>query len=128
VTVIKTVYEIVSDGEKSLLREREIELTTAADVVPGNVLHLAELDLGAGGLAAFSPGYVGDFHNAPSPLWMFVLSGRMEIELSDGVTVLLEPGDIVNYLDTDGVGHASKLIGEEPFLVANLVVEPTNKQ
>jgi hypothetical protein len=42
----------------------------------------------------------------------------MELEVSDGDTRMLEPGDIVRFEDGDGQGHRSRVVGDEEFVAA----------
>jgi len=73
----------------------------------------------------FSPvGFQSQFHVTRKPLWIFILSGKMEIGLHDGTTRIFSPGDHFYAADIlpEGVifdetlhGHWSRQVGEEPL-------------
>src|SRR5207248_2582066 len=49
-----------------------------------------------------------DFHNAPRRQFVITLSGRGEVETSDGKKVELGPGSIDLVEDTTGKGHITR--------------------
>ena len=55
-----------------------------------------------------------DFHNAPRRQYVVVMSGAMEIEISDGTKRHLVPGDVLVAEDLTGKGHTTRGIGEHP--------------
>jgi uncharacterized cupin superfamily protein len=114
----KQVFGIVSDGDKSRLEHREIEFGEVEGVAPGGVFNAAGLGDSAVALVTFDPGFACDFHNTEVPTWMFIMHGQMDLELSDGVTQRLRPGDIVHFSDSDGQGHKSTVLGDEEVIVA----------
>lgn len=57
--------------------------------------------------------YFEDWHNAPRRQYVITLSGRGEIELSDGKKVSLYPGRILLVEDMTGKGHISRGMGAE---------------
>jgi hypothetical protein len=75
-------------------------------------------------LRASPVGFRSSFHCTPSPQWVFILSGRMEIGLQDGSSRLFEPGEHFYSADTlpagalfDATvhGHWSRQLGDEPL-------------
>src|SRR3954451_8995399 len=114
----KQVYGVASDGEKSRIETREIELSPVEGVAPGGVFNAAGLGDSAVALVTFDAGFTCDFHNTDVPTWMFVMHGQMELEVSDGVSRTLRPGDIVHFSDSDGQGHKSTVIGDDEVIVA----------
>jgi len=71
------------------------------------------------------PGFASDFHCTEHPQWVFVLGGRMEIELQDGSRRVFEPGqhfhsaDLLppgSVFDPRVHGHRSRQLGPEPLL------------
>jgi hypothetical protein len=54
-----------------------------------------------------------DWHPAPRRQFVVTLSGRGEIETSDGTVLPLGPGTIVLVEDTEGIGHLTRGLGEE---------------
>jgi hypothetical protein len=55
-----------------------------------------------------------DFHNAPRRQYVVVMSGAMEIEISDGTTRHLVPGDVLVAEDLTGKGHITRGVGADP--------------
>ena len=55
-----------------------------------------------------------DFHNAPRRQYVVNLTGSVEIEVGDGSTRILGPGDILLAEDTTGRGHISRAVRGEP--------------
>ena len=55
-----------------------------------------------------------DFHNAPRRQYVVIMSGGMEIEISDGTTRQLVPGDVLVAEDLTGKGHITRGVGTEP--------------
>ncbi|MDF1568997.1 MAG: hypothetical protein RQ801_15180 [Spirochaetaceae bacterium] len=54
------------------------------------------------------PGYDYDWHVAPRRQYIVMLSGLVEIQVSDGETRVFGPGEIVLVEDTTGKGHKSR--------------------
>jgi hypothetical protein len=64
-------------------------------------------------------GWFGDWHPAPRRQFIFILSGEVEVEVSDGEVRRLEPGSICLVEDTVGKGHISRVVStERAFLAA----------
>ena len=59
----------------------------------------------------FPDGNFHDWHNAPRPQYVIVLSGQMEIGVGDGTKRVLDPGDILQVGDLTGQGHTTRSIG-----------------
>jgi len=60
-------------------------------------------------------GHVIDWHPAPRRQYVVSLSGRWEIECSDGVR-LFKAGDVMLAEDLTGKGHVSRVVGNEPHV------------
>jgi hypothetical protein len=58
-----------------------------------------------------APHFFEDWHTAPRRQYVITLSGRGEIELSDGKRISLYPGRILLLEDLTGKGHISRGIG-----------------
>lgn len=58
--------------------------------------------------------YALDFHTAPRRQFVINLKGSVEIEVGDGTTRLLGPGEILLAEDTTGQGHISRAVDGEP--------------
>ena len=59
------------------------------------------------------PGDVQPFHTAPRRQYVVTLSGRGEIETSDGHKVQLGPGQVLLVEDTTGKGHITRALAGE---------------
>jgi len=59
-----------------------------------------------------SEGHVQGFHNAPRRQLIFITSGLVEIETSDGKRWSCRPGDILFTEDFDGRGHITRSLRE----------------
>ena len=55
-----------------------------------------------------------DFHTAPRRQYVINLTGSVDIEIGDGTTRRLGPGDILLAEDTTGRGHKSRAVAGEP--------------
>ncbi len=61
-----------------------------------------------------------DWHPAPRRQFVIILSGRLEIGLSDGSKHVFGPGDARLVEDTTGKGHTTAVYGDEPCVVATI--------
>jgi quercetin dioxygenase-like cupin family protein len=104
--------------EKVSLREVKPMLFLSTPMPGGNVM-----------LRESPPGYSMDFHPTVSPQWTFMLSGALEIGLTDGTKRVFRAGDVLYATDTTPPGltfdpkvhgHDSRTVGDEP-VVAVLV-------
>ena len=55
-----------------------------------------------------SEGHVQDFHNAPRRQLIFLTSGILELETSEGERYICRPGDLIFAEDTTGKGHITR--------------------
>ena len=53
-------------------------------------------------------GHVQDYHNAPRRQLIFLTSGLLELEASDGARVVCRPGDLIFAEDLEGKGHITR--------------------
>ena len=53
-------------------------------------------------------GHVQDFHNAPRRQLIFLTSGLLEIETSEGERHICRPGDLIFAEDMEGRGHITR--------------------
>jgi hypothetical protein len=53
-------------------------------------------------------GHVQDFHNAPRRQLIFLTSGILELEASDGKRTICLPGDLIFAEDMQGKGHITR--------------------
>jgi uncharacterized cupin superfamily protein len=57
-------------------------------------------------------GWFGDWHPAPDRQFMILLSGAVDVMVSDGGVLRMRPGDIVLLEDTWGRGHKSRNVSD----------------
>lgn len=62
------------------------------------------------------------WHDAPTHQLVLTLSGTLEFETRNGETFVIHPGDVLLAEDTTGSGHRWRLIGEEPWRRAYVVL------
>lgn len=60
------------------------------------------------------------WHNAPQRLYIVMIAGEVEIEVSDGEKRIFGPGDVLLMEDTEGKGHRSASRREQPLDPANI--------
>lgn len=68
------------------------------------------------------PPWHGDWHPAPQRVLAIYLSGRGEIEASDGQVRELAPGTILLAEDTTGKGHITRVNGSDEMSVVILLL------
>jgi hypothetical protein len=94
---------------------------------PDGQTHFDTIDLGSASSVKLMPvtgaelhhaaaGLATDWHVAPNRQYVITLSGRGEIDASDGTKVTLEPGTIELAEDLTGKGHIMKSIGNDDRL------------
>ncbi|MBV6756707.1 hypothetical protein [Rhodococcus opacus] len=119
---IKLIIETGPD-QRSRFREETIDLDGGTPE-----LQLSETTAVTGLQFRQSPiGYRTDYHCAPRPQWMFVLSGELAIGLRDGTNAVLRAGDHLYSSDVlpEGAdfdpavhGHNSWQVGDQPVVTA----------
>jgi quercetin dioxygenase-like cupin family protein len=65
-----------------------------------------------------------DWHTAPVRQLVVTLSGTLDFETRSGQHFMLRPGDILLAEDTAGGGHSWKLIDNQPWRRAYVVLAP----
>jgi len=102
------------DGQ-SLSEEMEVKFT------PGDPSDVAKiLGTGAPEFHRRGPGKDNGFRNPPRRQYVITLSGRGEVELSDGKKITLDPGHIELAEDMTGKGHATRVLGNEDWVTLQL--------
>jgi quercetin dioxygenase-like cupin family protein len=69
----------------------------------------------------------GDWHVSPESQYVITLSGMLEFTTRDGETFALRPGDVLLSEDTVGTGHKWRLIDDQPWRRAYVVLKPGGK-
>ena len=94
--------------------EGTIDLKSRADVV---AIHFKE-----------TPAHSSyDWHPDPEPQYVITLSGTLEFHTRDGETFVLRPGDVLLAEDNPGSGHKWRLIDDQPWRRAYVVLKPGAK-
>ena len=62
------------------------------------------------------------WHNAPIRQFVLTLGGTLEFETRGGASFVIRPGDILLAEDTTGSGHRWRLIGNDPWRRAYVVL------
>ena len=62
------------------------------------------------------------WHDAPTHQLVLTLGGTLEFATRDGDTFIIRPGDVLLAEDTTGSGHLWRLIGEEPWRRAYVIL------
>jgi len=65
-----------------------------------------------------------DWHDAPERQYVITLSGTLEFTTRDGETFVLRPGDVLVAADSVGRGHKWRLIDDQPWRRAYVVLKP----
>jgi quercetin dioxygenase-like cupin family protein len=63
-----------------------------------------------------------DWHDAPERQYVITLSGAIEFTTRDGETFVLRPGDVLLASDNVGSGHKWRLIDDQPWRRAYVVL------
>jgi quercetin dioxygenase-like cupin family protein len=67
---------------------------------------------------------LGDWHDSPELQYVITLSGTLEFTTRDGETFVLRPGDVLLSEDKAGTGHKWRLIDDQPWRRAYVVLKP----
>jgi len=68
-----------------------------------------------------------DWHDSPEPQFVITLSGTLEFTTRDGETFVVRPGDVLLSEDNVGTGHKWRLIDDQPWRRAYVVLKPGAK-
>jgi uncharacterized cupin superfamily protein len=66
-----------------------------------------------------------EWHDAPTRQFVVTLSGTLDFQTRAGAHFTLRPGDILLAEDTTGTGHSWKLIDDEPWRRAYVILAPS---
>jgi len=69
----------------------------------------------------------GDWHDSPELQYVITLSGTLEFTTRDAETFVLRPGDVLLSEDNSGTGHKWRLIDDQPWRRAYVVLRPGAK-
>ena len=68
-----------------------------------------------------------DWHDSPESQYVITLSGTLEFTTRDGETFVVRPGDVMLSEDNVGTGHKWRLIDDQPWRRAYVVLKPGAK-
>ncbi|HET8628941.1 MAG TPA: cupin domain-containing protein [Thermomicrobiales bacterium] len=103
----------------SHFEETGFPLTPVESVPPAPPRLLAPLTPATGmAFISIPAGYRGDWEPSPGRQLFFVLSGGLELTVSDGASRRVGAGDVVLMEDTASRGHTSRILGGEAALTA----------
>ena len=118
--MIRCVRLWTGDDDNSLFEEGVINLDRGphGDILTGKlpVTSVSFQETGSGGKL--------DWHTAPVRQLVVTLSGTLDFETRSGQHFTLRPGDILLAEDTFGGGHSWKLIDDQPWRRAYVVLAP----
>ena len=69
-------------------------------------------------ICVFPSGWFGDWHPTPQKQIFFILSGKVEAQVSDGEVKRFGPSSIVLVEDTSGKGHVTSVVGSTDAVMA----------
>ena len=68
-----------------------------------------------------------DWHVSPESQYVITLSGTLEVTTRDGATFVVRPGDVLLSEDKLGTGHKWRLMDDQPWRRAYVVLKPGAK-
>lgn len=119
-----TFNHIVADPSgESHFQDGTLAMELAQLAPPADPMHLSSFFPADKLVVCLLPaGWVGTWHTAPYRGWWFVLRGQLEVEVSDGQRRLLPAGSITLTEDTAGRGHVTRVVGDQPVLMASVAL------
>ena len=115
---VKYVKIYADDGGETHFKDEEVPLKDADYAPPAPPIAVGP-HVKATGVTAigFPPGWFGDFHPAPKFQWMMIMSGTLEIGVSDGEKRTLPAGTIAYLEEAGSKGHSTRVIGDEQSIL-----------
>jgi hypothetical protein len=71
-----------------------------------------------------SAGGAFEWHDAPARQFVLTLSGTLEFQTRKGERFILHPGDVLLAEDTAGTGHSWRLVDDNPWRRAYVILSP----
>src|ERR1700730_11340589 len=99
----------------------------ASHVIKGTVAQNNRSDVVAIHFKESPPHSSFDWHDSPETQYVITLSGTLEFTTRDGETFVLRPGDVMLSEDNVGTGHKWRLIDNQPWRRAYIVLKPGAK-
>jgi len=101
-----------SDGE-SHFGPLSIDFSARDFAPPAPPVEVSEVVPSRHGFLRAPPGWFGDWHPTPARQFMCLLSGILEVGVSDGEVRRMSPGTIVLLEDLEGRGHSTRVVSAE---------------
>lgn len=118
---LKYVKIFADDNGETHFKDEEAIMTEAGYAPPAPPLWVGPQGKATGvTVVGFPPGWFGDFHPAPRAQWMMIMTGTIEVEVSDGEkrTYTAGTANSIAFLDDVGSkGHISRNVGDELSIV-----------
>ena len=118
--MIRCVRIWTGEDNDSVFEEGTIDLPKGerGDVLSGNTMSssISFRETKSGGVFAR--------HDAPTRQFVITLSGTLEFKTAKGETFTIRPGDILLAEDTTGTGHSWRLVDDQPWRRAYVVLPP----
>ena len=118
--MIRCVRIWTGEDNDSLFEEGMIELPKGerGDILSDNIMasSISFRETRSGG--TFAP------HDAPARQFVITLSGTLEFKTVKGETFTIRPGDILLAEDTTGTGHSWRLVDDQPWRRAYVILAP----
>jgi quercetin dioxygenase-like cupin family protein len=120
VSVIRCVRIWTGPDGNSYFEEGAIELAGGArgDLLSGktSTVSVSFQETASGGTFAW--------HDAPARQFVITLSGTLDFQTRNGEHFVIRPGDILLAEDTTGTGHSWRLVDDEPWRRAYVILAP----
>jgi quercetin dioxygenase-like cupin family protein len=111
---LKYVKIYADENRETHFQDLEVPLQDADFAPPAPPIATSPHQTATGTVAiGFPPGWYGDFHPAPKNQWMMIMSGTLEIGVSDGEKRTLSAGTIALVEEAGSKGHTTRAIGDE---------------
>jgi hypothetical protein len=111
---LKYVKVYADENGETHFKDMEVPLKDADYAPPAPRIATSPHETATGTVAiGFPPGWFGDFHPAPKHQWMMIMSGALEIGVSDGEKRTLPAGTIAFLEESGSKGHSTRVIGDQ---------------
>jgi hypothetical protein len=115
---LKYVKIYADENKETHFQDMEVPLKDADYAPPAPPIAVSPHESATGVCAiGFPPGWFGDFHPAPKHQWMMIMSGTLEIGVSDGEKRQLSAGTIAFLEEAGSKGHSTRVIGDEESIL-----------
>jgi uncharacterized cupin superfamily protein len=109
---------IVDANGHSVLTETDLKMAAPGGLPIGDAslqrLQAASQGVNYWQIGQALPGHFMDFAPVPTPTFLAVFSGQMNVVASNGEERQLARGDMMMFEDAHGQGHMTRFLGQEP--------------